>query len=132
MPNLKMPVVHGDKSTFPDQALCPWCRKRKVLEPHSFAVIGGGSFLMDRLEDSGKPSDDMEAYLYFGWHGAHPEEGGEGIDADIHSQVRVADSVVGGQFGLYFCSTACLRAFLNHCVDKLEWKLNRQRKSKSS
>jgi hypothetical protein len=132
MPNLKMPVVHGDKSTFPDEALCPWCRKRKVLEPHSFAFIDGGALLMDRLEDSGGPSEDMEAYLCVGWHGSHPEEGGEGSDAEIDSQVRVAHSVIGGQFGLYFCSTECLRAFLNHCIDKLEWKLKRQRKLRTS
>jgi len=29
---------------------------------------------MDRSEDSGGPHDDMEAYLYLGWHGGHPEE----------------------------------------------------------
>ena len=87
---------------------------------------------MNREEDFGGPSDDMDAYLCLGWHGAHPEDGGEGDDTDLHAIVQIADHVVGGQFGLYFCSTKCLRAFLNHCVDKLEWKLDKQRKTRNS
>lgn len=127
-----MPVVKDKNTDFPDHALCPWCRENKVLEPHSFAHLGGGAVLMNRDEDYGGPSDDMKGYLYIGWHGAHLEDGGEGIDADLHANVHIADHVIGGQFGLYFCSTACLRAFLNHCVDKLESKLKRKRKSANS
>jgi hypothetical protein len=132
MPRLKMPVTSGARSDFPDRALCPWCQKNKVLEPHSFAYIGGGALFMDRIEDSGGPHEDMEGYLYLAWHGGHPEEGGEGGDPNIEAHVQIADGVLGGQYGLYFCSTNCLRAFLNYCVDKLEQKLERKRRQKAS
>ncbi len=29
--------------------------KKKVLEPHSFAILGGGALLMDRKDNSGGP-----------------------------------------------------------------------------
>ena len=41
------------------------------------------------------------------------------------ASIEIAELVATGQFELYFCSTDCLRAFLNYCVDELE----RRRKS---
>ncbi len=124
-----MPLVHDNIDHYPQEALCPCCKKNKVLEPHSFAHIGGGALLYDRKEDSGQPHDDMGGFLYFGWHGAHHEEGGEGKYPDINVNVRIANEVVGGQYGIFFCSTECLRFFLNTCVDKLEQKMKQDQKN---
>ena len=102
MPKPKLPVLTGDKNSYPTRAICPKCRKRKVFEPHSFAVLSG------------------EAGLDLTWHGAHDQ--GIGEHRDIHVGVSVVRDVIG-QFDLYFCSMKCLRAFLNDCVDELEARI---------
>ncbi len=122
---MKFPAVKGRSSSFPKKALCPWCQKNKVLEPHSFVVIAGGAFLMNREEDSGGPDDNMDGFLDIIWHGAH--DGGEGRDREIGATVQIAKDVIGGQFELYFCSTKCLRPYLNFCVDELEKKMRKQK-----
>jgi len=47
------------------------------------------------------------------------------------ASVEIAELVDTGQFDFYFCSTDCLRGFLNYCVDELERrrKLNQVRQS---
>ncbi len=117
----KLPVVAKTKSSYPDKALCPQCRKAKVLEPHSMAILSAGALRMDRKTDSGKMSDNLDGFLSLTWHGAH--DNGAGDNRDIYTSVYVADSVGGGQFDVYFCSTDCLRAFLNECVDALDAKI---------
>ncbi len=115
---MKLPTLKGRTSVFPEKALCPWCRKNKVLEPHSFAILEGGALLMDRRSKSGGPDDNMEGFLDLAWHGAH--DGGKGKDKGIGGFVEIAKDIRGGQFEIYFCSTKCLRSYLNFCVDELE------------
>ena len=122
-----MPSIRGKENHFPQEPLCPCCKKKTIFEPNSFAHIGGGALLFDREEDYGRVDDDMEGYLYIAWHGAHCEEGGRGEDSDTEASVQIAEAVIGGQYSLFFCSTECLRAFLNQCVDKLEQKIRRKR-----
>jgi hypothetical protein len=95
----------------------------KVFEPHQFVVLSGGALkITNRRTKSGTgPSKDMWGFLDLTFHGAH--DGGQAHDpvlADAHALVRLADEVDGGQFEFYFCSTKCLRAFLNEQVDALE------------
>lgn len=110
---MKLPVVKNNQSSYPLKSPCPWCRKNKVLEPHPFVTIGGGACLMDRQTSCGGPDNNMDGFLYFACH-----------DHDDNSNrprwVEIARDVRGGQFDLYFCSTKCLREFLNYCVDELE------------
>ena len=47
-------------------------------------------------------------------------DGGSGGDEDVFACVDIVEDVRGGQFSMYFCSTDCLRAFLNSCVDELD------------
>ena len=55
---------------------------------------------------------------------AHQEMGGSGGKyPNTYAAVEIADKVASGQFDLYFCSTDCLRSFLNYCVDELERKI---------
>lgn len=43
MQKIKLPVVRKGQVVFPDKAVCPWCRKRKVYEPHSMAILNAGA-----------------------------------------------------------------------------------------
>jgi len=117
---LNFPILRDDATSYPKEALCPWCKKQKVLEPHSFAVIGGGALLKSE-DDVYGPSNEMEGFLHFSWHGAH--DGGQGKDSEATGHTEIVKDVIGGQFDLYFCSTDCLRSFLNACIDDLEQKI---------
>ncbi|WDP91819.1 MAG: hypothetical protein HUN04_19750 [Desulfobacter sp.] len=123
---MKLPVVKETQSHFPKEPKCPICGKRKVFEPHSFAVLSAGALLMNRKDDSGGPSDNMDGFLNIGWHGAH--DSGEGEHREIGCYVDIFRDVFGGQANAYFCSTECLRTFLNECVDALEKRINQEEK----
>ena len=88
-------------------------------------MLGGGALFLNRNRDSGGPDDRMDGYLSLTWHGAHEE--GEGKDRDIYSVVQIAKDVRGGQYDVYFCSTKCLRSYLNFCVDQLETQILSER-----
>jgi hypothetical protein len=118
-------LIRGKACSYPKAAACPMCGS-KVFEPHQFVVLSGGGIKMDRRKRSGGPSDDIDGFLDLTFHGAH--DGGQAHDpvlADADAHVRLADEVRGGQFEFYFCSTKCLRAFLNKQVDDLEAGLER-------
>jgi hypothetical protein len=70
-------------------------------------VVGAGQ---DCEEDDIVDPSETEASLSFGWQG--PGLLGTGFE-------EFADTVGGGAC-LNFCSTKCLRSFLNDCVDHLE------------
>jgi hypothetical protein len=125
----KLPVVKGKRRNyFPTKPLCPVCGERKVLEPHSMASLTSGALsLLDKKEDIWGPSEDMRGYLDLDWHGAH--DGGEGENRDIFTTVSLVRDVKGGQASLHFCSTNCLRQFLNTCVDELKTKIEMEMKS---
>lgn len=115
----RFPVAKGRRVFFPKEALCPVCKAAKVLEPHSMAIINLGAILMTNRETgSGTMSDDLDGFLRLIWHGAH--DGGLGRDSGVDAHVEIVQDVRGGQADLYFCSTGCLREFLNACVDELE------------
>lgn len=89
------------------------------------AIFSGGALLMDREENSGGMSEDMDGFVDITWHGAH--DNGIGEDRDIYAQVYAAEDCRGGQFEMYFCSTSCLRTFFNEWVDKLEDKIKAEK-----
>lgn len=122
--SLSLPVVEGKRAHWPEKAACPMCGEKKVFEPHSFAVLSAGALLMDRKSDSGGMSDDLDGFLNLLWHGAH--DGGQGDDRELCCIVDIMRDVIGGQGEAYFCSTQCLRAFLNKCVDELENKVRKE------
>lgn len=130
MRRFAFPIVEKRLAEWPTKARCPWCKGKKVLEPHSMAILAGGAFLMDRRKRNGGPSPRMDGFLELIWHGAH--DGGLGSDRGIDAYLRIASEVRGGQYTLYFCSTKCLRAFLNHCVDELEGRIVRKRRRSAS
>jgi len=115
---IEFPVVKGKSDHWPKEPLCPVCGKNKILEPHSMAILCAGALLMNRKENTGVPSNRMDGFLDLAWHGAH--DGGKGKVREIYCVVEVIKDVIGGQADLCFCSTKCLRRFLNTCVDQLE------------
>lgn len=102
MPKPKFPVITGDDEEYPARALCPRCGKRKVWEPHSFAVLKG------------------EVKFDLTFHGAH--DNGIGGNRDVYVGVEIVRDR-SGEFELYFCSPSCLRTFLNDGVDELEARI---------
>jgi hypothetical protein len=88
-------------------------------------ILSGGAVLLDRKRENSIHTKSLLGFLDLSWHGAH--EGGEGDDRDLGATVTVAKDVGGGQFDLYFCSTACVRDFLNSWVDALEKSILRER-----
>lgn len=82
------------------------------------AILNGGALLMNSERTCGEMDERMDGFLSLIWHGAHG--GGEGQNRERHCSLRLADNCRGGQFEIYFCSTQCLRGYLNHCVDRLE------------
>ena len=121
-----LPIVKGKRCYWPTKAQCPICRKQKVYEPHSMAILSSGACLMNRKEKYGGPSNKMDGFLSLMWHGAH--DGGKGRNKEICCNVDIMRNVLGGQGEAYFCSTSCLRKFLKHCVDMLELKMRKERK----
>lgn len=123
---MKFPVVKGEKTAYPSVALCPQCKKRKVFEPNSMVILAGGAVLLDRKRENSIHTRALSGFLCLAWHGAH--DNGVGHDRDIGAAVEIAAATAGGQFEMYFCSTTCVRIFLNSCVDALEKCIIRERK----
>jgi len=118
---LNYPIIEGDETGFPDGFVCPVCREAKVWEPHTFVSLDGGALKMDRGEDSGGPSDELDGFLYLGWHGAHDE--GEGDFRETGGFVPIVQGVLGGQYSVVVCSPACVRRLFNVWVDELESRM---------
>lgn len=120
---VNFPVASGSSACFPKEALCPICKTVRVQEPHSMAIVNLGAMLMtNRTKGAGMMSDDLDGFFRFIWHGAH--QGGSGDHVGISAFLDIVEDVRGGQADLYFCSTACLRAFFNACVDAFEMKID--------
>jgi hypothetical protein len=121
----KLPALKDRQSFSPTKALCPWCRKHKVLEPHSMVLLSGGALAKAGRDHYSGPTKGLKAFLDFRWHGAH--DGGEGKYRENSVDVSVAQDVHGGIFTIAFCSVQCLREFLNSCLDQLEAKIKKMK-----
>ena len=122
---MKFPIVQKKKSYHPKAPRCPQCRRRKVLEPHSMAIISGFTTFIRRPRPNTSVAD-LATSLDITWHGAH--DSGIGDDRDIFTTVSLAEDCHDGKFQVYFCSTKCLRAFLNTWVDALETKVRSEKR----
>ncbi len=91
------------------------------------AALSGGAMLVNRKTGDGGPDPRLDGFLSLTWHGAHTNEGGQGKYPDVYEPLEIAKDVKGGQYEISFCSTKCLRAFLNYAVDTLEKKVKIKR-----
>ncbi len=119
------PVITGPREGWPQESKCPVCGKTRIFEPNSFACLAGGALLG---ETDSSCECEVNGFLDINWHGAHSDDGGKGDDPDIHASVPIATGDQTMQYELYFCSTSCLRTFLNSWVDTLETKVEQERK----
>ena len=120
----RLPVnMQRKTSTWPADYACPICSKSF---DGAFAVLNGGALMGEGKK--GYPSMDarLVGFLDMTWHGAHHHA--DPKDNDVYTGLFIADQCADGQFDLYFCSTACLRKFLNSCVDRLERRVAKDRK----
>jgi len=116
MDDIEFPVVSDDDSVFPrniSDSVCPVCHKRKLGEGNETAYIHGGALLLEESSDGVEKAnltESLEGFLFFDWNGSN----------NASADFELALNVKKGQFSINFCSTTCLRKFLNSCVDKLE------------
>lgn len=83
--------------------------------------------LMNEEKTSGSIDERMQAFLRVAWHGDHSGES-QNHNAGVQASVDIVERTPMGQFEFYFCSTECLRNFLNKIVDALESKMSKLKK----
>jgi hypothetical protein len=110
------PVLKGAmRSVWPGDGRCPVCG-RGFREMQQVAYIMAGA-----CWDSDELSVDarvIQAFLNIGVHGARS-------DVKDSADLQIIRDLQGGQFDLNFCSTNCLRDWLNSVVDRVEEDLQR-------
>src|SRR5262245_3403551 len=116
---MRFPVQKGaPKRSRRRAGRCLTCGRTKVHEPHGFAFLNAGALRkIDKRTSAMAP--DLEGFLGLGYHGAHDKK------SSPSAYLSVAETAKFGQFEFYFCTTKCLRSFLNVCVDELERRLSR-------
>lgn len=109
------------------QTTCPSCKKRAIGNdypagaPFERVSLTAGAMSCDR---GTKNAISLGAFLMLGWSSPFNETG---------TTVEVANQPdpnhrAGNTLTLSFCSTKCLREFLNASVDKLEDRIDRAKK----
>ena len=112
--NLKFPAIKKMTDPYFAKRQCRVCESGGMHEPNSFAILHGGA------TDMSTSAASAPAWLGLTWHGAHTDQGGEGKLPDTGAELSIVEDCPGGQYAIYFCSTECLRSFLNQAVDALE------------
>jgi hypothetical protein len=118
---LALPLNLKDSPAWPRHGRCPMCDKEL---DGAFAVINGGA-LMGEGDGTASLDGRLIGHLNLTWHGAHHHV--KPSDNDVYVGVDVVEEAACGQFDLNFCSTACMRAFLNKSVDELEKQVEKRR-----
>jgi hypothetical protein len=108
----KFPIsFRGDTWLHSEQ--CDWCAKNSTSPEFVSLAIGANQ---DYGKDEVVDLSDTEATMALGWHNEADNEG---------TGFEVLADTVEGQACLNFCSPACLRKFLNSCVDHLESRIEK-------
>lgn len=116
MNNIEFPVVSDENSVYPkniEDSLCPICLENNIGNGNEKAYIHGGALLLEERSNGvevANLADNLEGFLFLDW------DGKDNQSADF----ELALNVKKGQYSINFCSTVCLRKFLNQCVDNLE------------
>src|SRR5262249_19044409 len=114
-----LPLPMKDTCTWPRESKCPVCSKQFN---GAFAVLNAGALMGDG-KGNGSWDDRLLGFFTMIWHGAHGNP--DPAENDVYSGIDVVEDVQGGQYDLTFCSTSCMRSFLNACIDKLEMRVKR-------
>ena len=113
---MEFPVLHSEKNVLPERtdSVCPVCSKNKVWGNNEYVELSGGFI---------SSAENLEVDLWLDWFSE--SNGG----AQEQEEVAIVSEVKAPRFQLAFCSTDCLRKFLNSAVDKLELKINANKNS---
>ena len=113
---MEFPVLHSEKNVLPEETdlVCPVCSKNKVWGTSEYVELSGGF-----TSSAANPEID----LWLDWFAQ--STGG----VQEQEEVSIVSEVKAPRFQLAFCSTNCLRQFLNSAVDKLELKINANKNS---
>ncbi len=107
---------------------CYYCEKEK--KDSSMAIFSGGAMKKEANETYSMLDPGDIGFVRLDWHGDHDNideaAGAEAEFSNIFVGETIADNCPNGQFELYFCSTQCLRDFLNKSVDSLEEKMKKK------
>jgi hypothetical protein len=111
---ISYPVLKGDtRPHWPSDGRCPVCGKNFREAGQVAYIMAGASW------DAGELSvadDVIQAFLNVGVHGAR-------TDVKDSADIEIVSDLHGGQFDFEFCSTGCLRSWLNSVVDRVEQDL---------
>lgn len=109
---MKLPILSElDDPEHPPNGTCLQCGIALPGPKNEFAVLSAAAFLTGDGGDSIPHDNVLTIDLSLTHHN----------DADERYAVaRLVRNLWGGQFAIYFCSTACLRKMLNEWVDTLE------------
>lgn len=118
---MKYPL-NNENNIYPEDSICPICKNKRIFEPHNFIVLEGGALFINDSGDS-VLNESMKGFLCLLWHGCHNINNDSEIKANLNLEV-IKNSKLG-QFSLYFCSTKCLRVFLNNLIDDFEDQLSK-------
>ena len=122
MPKKTYPLLSQEKTFLPrgEPWLCPQCGQKPVDGEPLPMILAGGAMQKTGPETYGMTPPDIYAFLHLDWHTHTSEQ---------YASLDVAALVAGGQFEIYFCSPACLRAFFNELMDEFEQRLENSRRS---
>jgi hypothetical protein len=111
---IKFPLLKDKKSCWIPFSLgkkCECCGKKHTKDLDGvFICLGGGALKGNKR--MAEMSSELVGFLSLTLHD-HNYNGKGGY-------LPIADNTKNGQFEFYFCSTQCLRKFLNHLVDRFE------------
>lgn len=119
---MRYPIIKHKKSYYPTKPVCPVCKKKNAFTPHMF-ILSGGACLMNKKRDSGSPDDRMDGFLCVSPHSVYDGKTNHKYKFKKSSFIEIAKDIQGGQFEFNFCSTKCLRKWLNTIVDDLEKRM---------
>ena len=95
---MKYPIIKGKHLIFRKGGDCTYCRKKKN---GNFVTLNGGGSGIGSMGNSFLTINEI------------------GI-AKVTKSLKICDNEGFCQFEFYFCSTKCLRSFLNKMVDDFE------------
>lgn len=104
---MKYPIIKGKRLIFRKGGNCTQCRKKNNGK---FVTLNGGALKRDGNSAITLMQDDILTFLTLCDHG---------VTKNGH-HLKICDNEGFGQFEFYFCSTKCLRSFLNKLVDDFE------------
>jgi hypothetical protein len=108
----RFPITFKGKQALPEDT-CNYCHKGSTSREFVSLAVGA---TQDTAKDKTVDMSHAEATMSFGWQGP-ADRSGTGFEVFA----KTAD----GGVCLNFCTTRCLRSFLNDCVDHLEYLMKK-------